>query len=167
MAKVGRLRIDEDSLQLGAGQRNFLQTLHLRHQSRHVLEARLANFVAQCQKRVVGMAGGYGRGPRHRPVQTLLYTREQPLFLGGNRVVVLVRSHELADYSEGTRETSAQRRHGRSLHTCYADLWVKILVPSPSSGQCKPAAGWPIACRTEPSSSSAVFDGERGMTLTS
>src|SRR5664279_6584344 len=68
------------------------------------------------------MAGGYGRGPRHRPVQTLLDTREQPLFLGGNRVVVLVRSHELADYSEGTRETSAQQRHGRSLHTCYANL---------------------------------------------
>src|SRR6266511_5261283 len=100
MPKVGRLRIDENGLQLGAGQRNLLQTLHLRHQSRHVLETRLADFVTQGQKLVVGMAAGYGRAPRNRSVKTPLNAREQALFLGGNRVVVVGRSHKVADYSE-------------------------------------------------------------------
>ena len=88
VSEVGGGGIDQDRLQIAAGERHVLQALHLRHQRRHVFQARLADLVAQRDHLfdVVAArrrAGGRARGRRVRG-QAGQHAREQPLLLGGD-----------------------------------------------------------------------------------
>ncbi len=88
VAEVRRGGIDQDRLQIAAGERHVLQPLHLRHQRRHVFQARLADLVAQRDHLLDVVAARRGarrrtRGRRMRR-QAGQHAREQPLLLGGD-----------------------------------------------------------------------------------
>ena len=63
VGEVRRTRVDQNVSQVGAGQGNLLEPLHLRHQGRHVLQARLADLVAQGHQVGIHVARpGHARG---------------------------------------------------------------------------------------------------------
>ncbi len=102
--EIRRARIYQHGLQVGAGERNLLQTFHLGDERGHVFQARLADLVAQGhQLGIVGTRAprrlvAAGRFLRRRRGQALHHPRKEALFLSRNvigravRVVVHVQS---------------------------------------------------------------------------